>query len=126
MDVQAWVTIVVAALAVLGTYLTVRATKGKTSQDAKTAFDQRVDERMSEYADRLEKRLETMEASISEAEKKIDDLEAQHRAATRRENLLYRYTARLRNHIIEGLKPPPPPIPEELVEWYENFGAGPK
>lgn len=128
MEVQFTVAIVVALLALVGTWLTVKASRQKTSTDTKTAFDQRVDERMSEYADRLEKRLEKLEKQSDEWEierdtlrDRIDVLEESHRQATRREHLLYRYTASLRNHIINGLKPPPPAVPEELADWYESF-----
>lgn len=131
LEVRDWVTIAVALLVLLGTYLTVRATRGKTQADAKTAFDNRVDEKMSAYADRLEKRLEVAERKADEArtradqlEDRVEHLEAAQEASGRREKLLYKYTSALREHILGELPPPPPRMPEELIEWYSSFETG--
>lgn len=131
LEIRDWVTIAVALLVLLGTYLTVRATKGKTQADAKTAFDTRVDEKMSEYADRLEKRLDVAEEKADEAQKRADELEDRVKVLEKtveegahREKLLYRYTGSLRDHILNGNPPPPPPMPEELLQWYNTFETG--
>lgn len=123
-DIQAWVLILTPVLVFLASWLTVKATKGKTQTDYKTAFDKRVDEKMGAYTDRLEARIEKMEREKSDLADRVDHLEDAQEASTRREMLLYRYTSLLRNHVLEGHPPPPPPIPEELQDWYENFEAG--
>lgn len=120
-ETQAWVALAGAFLLFLGTVITVMATRGKTKTDAKTAFDERVDERMNQYTDRLESRLGRLEGENGELRDRVDHLEDQQRASTVREKVLYRYTAALRNHVLQKMPPPPPPIPDELIEWYENF-----
>lgn len=138
LEIRDLVTIAVALLVLLGTYLTVRATRGKTSADAKTAFDNRVDEKMGEYADRLEKRLDIAEDKAETAAQRADQsedrvkvledrvkvLEKSVEEGTRREKLLYRYTGSLRDHILNGNGPPAPPMPEELLQWYNTFETG--
>lgn len=120
-----------ALLLLLGTFLTVMVTRGKTQADYKTAFDKRIDDKMMSYTEGLEKRVAAAEKKASDANSdalvlktRVDDLDLKMEESTHREKVSYRYIARLRDHIIAGLKPPPPAIPEELVEWYESFEAG--
>lgn len=130
-DVSAWATLGGSFLLFLGTVITVLATRGKTRTDYKTAFDQRIDKRMGEYTDRLEEREAKLEARVSDLEieraeltNRVECLETAQEASTKREQMLYRYTARLRNHIFTQAPPPPPDLPEELVEWYNSHELG--
>lgn len=123
-DILTWVPLGGSVLLLLGTWITVRATRGKTQADYKTALDKRLDEKMDAYTDRLEKRVEVAEKKASALEERVDHLEDAQEESTHREKLLYRYTARLRDHILSGRTPPPPSIPEELQDWYEGFDAG--
>lgn len=120
-----------AVLLFLGTLYTVRATRGRTQSDYKTSFEKRIDDKMFNYTEGLEKRVATAEERVDAAEadatvlkERVVQLEVEVGKSTHREKLLYRYTAKLREHIIGGFQPPPPPVPEELVEWYETFEAG--
>lgn len=110
---------------VLYTYL---ASKGKTKTDAKTAMDQRLDEKMAAYTEKVEERLEDAEAEAAEAKKdakalaaRVEMLEIDRTLSDRRELLLYRHTKALRDHIINEKPPPPPTAPSELIDWFENF-----
>jgi len=123
-ELQFLATVGGALLLLLGTFLTVMVTRGKTQADYKTAFDKRVDEKMSAYTDKLEQRVSAAEEKAEELKGRVEHLEDKVEESTKREKLLYRYTAQLREHIMGGLKPPPPAVPDELVEWYENFEAG--
>lgn len=119
-----WIPLGAAFLILLGTYITVRATRGKTQTDYKTALDKRLDEKMSEYTDRLEARVKTAEDKALVLEERVGHLEEAQEESTQREKLLYRYTASLRDHILGELPPPPPPMPEELLQWYRTFDTG--
>lgn len=123
-DLVDWIPLGAALLILLGTYITVRATRGKTQTDYKTALDKRIDEKMSAYTDRLETRVETAEGRAVELEERVNHLEDAQAESTQREKLLYRYTASLRDHILGELPPPPPPMPEELLQWYRTFDTG--
>lgn len=123
-DVVSWIPLGAALLVLLGTYITVRATRGKTQADYKTAMDKRIDEKMSGYTDRLEKRVEEAEEKAEELKIRVNHLEDAQEESTKREKLLYRYTAQLRDHILGGQPPPPPPMPEELLQWYNTFETG--
>lgn len=119
-----WIPLGAALLILLGTYITVRATRGKTQVDYKTAMDKRLDEKMSEYTDRLETRVQVAEDKAEELKVRVDHLEDAQEESTKREKLLYRYTAQLRDHILGGFPPPPPPMPDELLQWYDTFETG--
>lgn len=123
-DILAWVPLGGSVLLLLGTYITVRATRGKTQADYKTAMDKRIDEKMSSYIDRLEKRVEDAEEKADELNERVEHLEDAQEESTKREKLLYRYTAQLRQHILGELPPPPPPMPDELLKWYDTFETG--
>lgn len=123
-DILSWIPLGAAVLVFLGTYITVRATRGKTQVDYKTAMDKRIDEKMSAYTDRLETRVEIAEGRAVELEGRVNHLEEAQEESTKREKLLYRYTAQLRDHILGGQPPPPPPMPEELLQWYNTFETG--
>lgn len=123
-DILSWIPLGAAVLVFLGTYITVRATRGKTQVDYKTAMDKRIDEKMSAYTDRLELRVETAEGRAVELEERVEHLEDAQEESTKREKLLYKYTAQLRDHILGELPPPPPPMPQELRDWYDTFETG--
>lgn len=123
-EVVAWIPLGGAVLLLVGTWITVRATRGKTQADYKTAMDKRLDEKMDAYTDRLEKRVEIAEKKASALEDRVDHLEDAQQEATKREKALYRYTAQLRDHILSGRKPPPPVIPDELQDWYDSYEVG--
>lgn len=123
-EVVSWIPLGGAILVLLGTYITVRATRGKTQADYKTAMDKRIDEKMSGYTDRLEKRVEEAEQKAEELKIRVNHLEDAQEESTKREKLLYKYTAQLRDHILGGQPPPPPPMPEELLQWYDTFETG--
>lgn len=119
-----WIPLGAAFLILLGTYITVRATRGKTQTDYKTALDKRLDEKMSEYTDRLETRVKIAEDKATVLEGRVGHLEEAQEESTQREKLLYKYTAQLRDHILGGFPPPPPPMPNELLQWYNTFETG--
>lgn len=123
-EVVTWIPLGGAILVLLGTYITVRATRGKTQADYKTAMDKRIDEKMSGYTDRLEARVKVAEDKAEELKIRVNHLEDAQEESTKREKLLYRYTAQLRDHILGGQPPPPPPMPEELLQWYNTFETG--
>lgn len=130
-EITSWIPLGGAVLLLLGTWITVRATRGKTQVDYKTAMEKRLDEKMGAYTDRLEKRLETAEGKAQEAQARADELEGRvdhledvQEASERREKLLYKYTSTLREHILGNKPPPPPRMPDELVEWYSSFETG--
>lgn len=123
-DVISWIPLGAAILIFLGTYITVRATRGKTQTDYKTALDKRLDEKMSEYTDRLETRVKTAEDKAEALNERVEHLEDAQEESTKREKLLYKYTAQLRDHILGELPPPPPAMPEELLQWYNTFETG--
>lgn len=123
-DVLAWIPLGGSFLVLLGTYITVRATRGKTQTDYKTAMDKRLDEKMDAYTDRLEKRVQTAEDKAAVLEERVGHLEDAQEESTKREKLLYKYTAQLRDHILGGFPPPPPPMPDELLQWYDTFETG--
>lgn len=119
-----WIPLGAAVLILLGTYITVRATRGKTQADYKTAMDKRIDEKMSSYIDRLETRVQVAEDTAKSLNERVEHLEDAQEESTKREKLLYRYTAQLRDHILGGFPPPPPPMPDELLQWYDTFETG--
>lgn len=123
-DIVTWIPLGAAILIFLGTYITVRATRGKTQVDYKTAMDKRIDEKMSAYTDRLETRVKEAENKAVALNERVNHLEEAQEESTKREKLLYRYTAQLRDHILGGQPPPPPPMPEELLQWYNTFETG--
>lgn len=126
-----WIPPIVGAVLVLfGTYLTVRATKGRTQSDFKTAMDERIDKKMREYQQDLEDRnaklQETLQAVQTEAEvqaRDIKKLQDDSDATKRREQIMFGYFAALREHILLQLPPPPPKVPPELVDWFEDWEA---
>lgn len=119
-----WIPLGAALLILLGTYITVRATRGKTQTDYKTAMDKRIDEKMNIYTDRLEERVKVAEDKAEALNERVEHLEDAQEESTKREKLLYRYTAQLRDHILGGFPPPPPPMPDELLQWYDTFETG--
>lgn len=137
-DLQLFASLGGALLLLLGTIYTVRATKGKTRADYKSTFEKRIDDKMMAYTEGLEIRVARAEEKLARADtqvqvaktaaeelkERVDHLEDMQEESSKREKVLYRYTARLRDHIIGGFQPPPPPIPDELLDWYENFEAG--
>lgn len=123
-DLVDWIPLGAAVLILLGTYITVRATRGKTQADYKTAMDKRIDEKMSSYIDRLETRVQVAEDTAKSLNERVEHLEDAQEESTKREKLLYRYTAQLRDHILGGFPPPPPPMPDELLQWYDTFETG--
>lgn len=123
-DLVPWIPLGGAILLLLGTYITVRATKGRTQVDYKTAMEKRLDEKMGAYTDRLEQRLEVAEEKAVALSERVEHLEDVQEASERREKLLYKYTSTLRDHILGNKPPPPPRMPDELVEWYSSFDTG--
>jgi len=126
-----WIPPIVGALLVLfGTYLTVRATKGRTQSDFKTAMDERIDKKMREYQQDLEARNEKLQKTVKEVQvtaevqaREIKALQDDSEATKRREQIMFAYFAALREHIILRLPPPPPAVPPELTDWFEDWEA---
>lgn len=112
----------------LAGFLTYRATRGKTQADMRTAQEKRMDDRMEAYTSRVEKeneeiraRLADQESKSEEQDEKLEKMQEVMRSSTHRERSLFLYLTALRNHIVKELPPPPPTIPNELVEWYEDL-----
>lgn len=108
-------------LVFLASFLTHRATKGKTQADVRTAQEKRMDDRMEAYTTKIEARLEHMESDNETLRGKVEVLEAHQDSAEQRERIVFSYLARLRDHITRQLPPPPPAIPDGLVEWFEDL-----
>lgn len=123
-DVTAWIPLGGALLILLGTWITVRATRGKTQTDYKTAMEKRLDEKMSAYTDKLEERVKSAEDKAETLKERVDHLEDAQEESTKREKLLYKYTASLRDHILNNNPPPPPRLPTELLDWYKSYETG--
>lgn len=116
------------AVSLVGLILVFISTRGKTQSDSRGAQDARLDKRIESYTDKLESRVEKAESRAEEQEEEIEDLRTKHdellgyqRASYRREGLLFNYVSALRNHIVNELPPPPPTVPLELKEWYDNL-----
>lgn len=124
LEARDWITLGGMVLLFLGTLITVQATRGKTRSDYKTAFDERIDKRVSEYMDDLERQNKEALHKAQELEARVEHLEDAQEKASKREKALYRYTASLRDFILAGNPPPPPPVPEELRDWYDAFDVG--
>lgn len=77
--------------------------------------------RLYERCDELEASMEKLKADRKEDLKQIVILGARAELADAREVLLYRHTKALRDHIVKQLPPPPPTLPVDLVEWFEEF-----
>ena len=130
MESQIIVGVVTAVLVFLGTWLTFRGTKGRTQSDYTTAMEARIDGKVESYAKKAEERAEKYEAKYDELDSKYDELADQYRElkrdqdlSTRRESILFRYIASLREHVVLQLPPPPPSIPPELEDWFEDLEA---
>lgn len=127
---QSWIPLVAAVLLFVGTLVTVWATRGKTQSDFKTALDKRIDDKMIAYQEGLEERITVVEAENRELKievesqgQKIKGLTADGERTARRETLMFFYMSALRDHIINELPPPPPIMPPELSEWFEDLEA---
>ena len=122
-------------LVFLGVWLTYRSTKGRTQADHKSAQDKRLDDKMNAYTDRIESRLEKERGEREVKEAKVEELEAWRDlaeddiqklkrdalATARREAIVFQYITTLRNHVLLELPPPPPAVPGELREWFDNL-----
>lgn len=115
-------------VSLIGLILVFLSTRGKTQADSRGAQDARLDKRIESYTDKLETRVEKAEKRAEDQEVEIATLQEQQeellnyqRASNRRESLLFQYVNKLRTHILGGFPPPPPAIPVELVDWYENL-----
>ena len=129
---EPWLTIALALcvplFGFLGVLVTVKATKGKTQTDYRTAMETRIDKKVSEYMDDLEERACKSEEKVKVLEEKHENLERLYRDlkrdqedSTHRENLLYRYITSLREHVVLQKPPPPPAIPTELEGWFDDL-----
>jgi hypothetical protein len=138
MDAAFWLSILsIGVTAALGVLVFVnnrranRTAEKKLTVEEQAIADEREDviaRRRKEELDRLYARYEAMEediASLKESRKgdqaKIRVLEARAELADAREVLLYRHTKELRAHILNQLPPPPPTMPLDLVQWFEQF-----
>jgi predicted nuclease with TOPRIM domain len=145
MDPTIIVAFIMGGLGLLGVFMTVLGNTSKTKTDARTALEERIDKKVGEYMDDLEGRLATgmdriealerekadMDARVKEAEKaaealkhRVFELETAQAVTDAREVLLYRHTKALRDHILNQLPPPPPTLPLDLTEWFEQFELG--
>lgn len=113
---------------ILGAWIAYRATKGKTQSDSQTARETRMDTRMEKYTSRIEaenektrKENEEIRAKQAEQDKKIEEMGTALNAFSHRERSLFVYITQLRNHVVKELPPPPPTIPNELLEWFEDL-----
>lgn len=126
-----WISPLVGAILVLvGTILTVRATKGRTQSDFKTAMDKRIDEKMLTYQQDLERRNKTLNEELEKIKveaavqaRDIEVLQRDSRETKDREKIMFAYFAALREHIVLRLPPPPPEVPPELLDWFEDWEA---
>lgn len=128
MDIAAIATIATPVLIFMGVVITVLATRGKTQADYRSALDKRLDDKMAGYTEKLEERLGKAEERATKQEEKAEELESTVsqltiavKAFSHREPLVYAYMVALRNHIVNELPPPPPQIPTELSDWFDNF-----
>lgn len=129
---EPWLTVAIALcvplFGFLGVLVTVKATKGKTQTDYRTAMETRIDKKVSEYMDNLEERASKSDEKVKVLEEKHEnlarlyrDLKRDQEDSTRRENLLYRYISSLREHVVLQKPPPPPAIPTELEGWFDGL-----
>lgn len=122
---EPWLTITIALcvplFGFLGVLVTVKATKGKMQTDYRTAAEKRMDDRMESYTSRLEKRQDEMEEDNEKLRNRVSLLETSAKESAGRERSIYLYLTALRTHILGGFPPPPPAVPDELIDWYENF-----
>lgn len=145
MDPTIIVAFIMGGLGLLGVFMTVLGNSSKTKTDARTALEERIDKKVGEYMDDLEERLAAgvdriaaleeerakMDTRVKEAEKaatelkaRVFELESAQAITDAREVLLYQHTKALRDHIINQLPPPPPTLPVDLTEWFEQFEIG--
>lgn len=142
MDPTIIVAIIMGIISLGGSGLVFAATNSKTKTDARTAMELRVDNKIQEYMDDLERRLDRHSVEIQELreeniqlrskaraaeteneklKRRVGELESAQVITDAREVLIYRHAKALREHIIRGNPPPPPTLPQELVEWFERF-----
>lgn len=128
MDTPIIVALIVAASTVFGAFVTWIATRGRTKADVKTALDSRIDARMKGELESTWDRLDAQDIKLEALRKQnkaqatqIEQLEELQEVSERRERLLYLHAKALRDHILNELPPPPPAMPQELVEWFEQF-----
>lgn len=112
----------------LGAVLTFLAANGKTRVDYRTAMESRVDAKIERYMKGLEEQNDELRAEVAANKatqvaqgETIAEIQAAQEATRRRESILYRYMALLREHIDRKLPPPPPTIPMEISDWFESF-----
>ena len=128
MEPTNWIALSVPVLSLIGVVVMFLGTRGKTQTDYRTAMEARVDKKVSEYMDDLEGRYETLTGKYDTLSAKYTELDGHYRTlktdqdlSTRRESILYKYIAALREHVVRQLPPPPPSIPPELEEWFDDL-----
>lgn len=123
--------IIVSVLGVIaslgGSFLLYRTAKGKNKNDltiaqgdAKSKLDARIDARMTEELEKAWGKIDKLEKALAERDLKIAGLEEHMLASERRETEMYGYIKELAAHILERKDPPPPVMPENLVN---HFGS---
>lgn len=115
------ITAIIAALASLGGAIIVAfSARGRMRVDYKTALDERIDKRVSDQLStawaQIDKLVTQNGVQATQMAQQANDLAKQRRI----ERIMYRYMQQLRNHIDQGNPPPPPTMPHELFEWYND------
>lgn len=125
-DVLSAVSLLVSGLLGLGVYVnSKRGVKQKDREltvDEQQAQDAREDMIARERREELE-RLYPQLREMRERMAQMDTLLDERRESDRREKMLYHHVKDLRDHIVDERPPPPPEMPVELVEWFEDFGV---
>lgn len=138
MDTPLLVALVSGAAAVVGGLVALWGTLSKSKGDAKSALDERIDARVEKQLESAWKEIDGLKSQNSTQADQMTSLKVQNKAqakqiqelqdhaaiSERREALIYQHTRALRNHILNQLPPPPPAMPQDLLEWFEKFQSG--
>lgn len=92
-------------------------------QQAQDAREDMIARERREELERLYPQLHGLREKLAEFDKAREQFVEERREGNRREALLYWHVKDLRAHIVDERPPPPPAMPIELVEWFEEFGA---
>lgn len=129
-DVFGILSLVVTALIGLGAY--VNSKRGVKQKDRELTADEEHEKAVREDMIARERReeLERLYPQLREMRERLaqmDSIIRKQYESDRREKILYLHVKDLRDHILDRRPPPPPEMPQELVEWFEGFDpTGPR